>query len=164
VTLTPEEVRDVRFGTTRARAGYKMGEVDAFLDSVEAAIAEYSSQNQRLGDEADVLRSQVQQLQTRLAAAQKELEEIVLVRDADEVDRLDTLVTPVPAQDDPNTEPTAVVVFEGADVETTAENPIVAGVPATELADLVAVRDRVRNMLERQIALVDELDIDPKRT
>lgn len=161
MTLTPEEVRDVRFGTTRARAGYKMGEVDAFLDNVEAAIAEYSSQNQRLGDEADALRSQVQQLQTRLSAAQKELEEIVIARDAEDVDRHVTLVTPVPAQDDPNTEPTVVVATEGDNVETTAENPVVAGVPATEFEELVAVRDRVRDMLEKQIALVDELDINP---
>jgi DivIVA domain-containing protein len=162
VTLTPEEVREVRFGTTRARAGYKMGEVDAFLDSVEAAIAEYSSQNQRLGDEADVLRSQVQQLQTRLAAARKELDGIVRGRDVEELNRHDTLVTPVPAQDDPNTEPTVVVATEGDYFETTAENPIVAGVPATEFAELVAVRDRVRDMLEKQIALVDELEIGPK--
>jgi DivIVA domain-containing protein len=162
VTLTPEEVREVRFGTTRARAGYKMGEVDAFLDSVEAAIAEYSSQNQRLGDEADVLRSQVQQLQTRLAAARKELDGIVRGRDVEELNRHDTLVTPVPAQDDPNTEPTALIASDGDNVETTAENPVVAGVPATEFEELVAVRDRVRDMLEKQIALVDELEIGPK--
>jgi cell division septum initiation protein DivIVA len=138
-----------------------MGEVDAFLDNVEAAIAEYSSQNQRLGDEADALRSQVQQLQTRLAAARKELDGIVRGRDVEELNRHDTLVTPVPAQDDPNTEPTAVIASDGDNVETTAENPIVAGVPATEFEELVAVRDRVRDMLEKQIALVDELDINP---
>jgi hypothetical protein len=68
----------------------------------------------------------------------------------------------VPAQDYPNTEPTVVVATEGDYFETTAENPIVAGVPATEFAELVAVRDRVRDMLEKQIALVDELEIGPK--
>ncbi len=162
MTLTPQEVRDVRFGTTRVRAGYKMGEVDAFLDSVEAAIAEYSSQNQRLGDEADALRSQVQQLQTRLAASQKELDEVVRARDVEETDQRDTLITPVPQQDDPNTEPNVVVKSESDDVETTAETPIVAAVPAPELAELVAVRDRVRDMLEKQIALVEELDLEPK--
>jgi len=54
-----------------------------------------------------------------------------------------------------------VIASDGDDVETTAENPVVAGVPATEFEELVAVRDRVRDMLEKQIALVDELDINP---
>ena len=39
MTLSAQNVRDARFGTTRIRAGYNMVEVDAFLDQVEDTIA-----------------------------------------------------------------------------------------------------------------------------
>ena len=38
MTLSAQNVRDARFGTTRIRAGYNMAEVDAFLDQVEDTI------------------------------------------------------------------------------------------------------------------------------
>jgi DivIVA domain-containing protein len=55
--LTPEDVSNKRFTPVRLREGYDMGEVDQFLDEVEAEIA-------RLTRENDDLRS-------KLAAAQQ---------------------------------------------------------------------------------------------
>jgi len=142
VTLSAQDVRDARFGTTRIRAGYNMAEVDAFLDQVEDTIAHTSSEGQRLGDEVEALRSQVQQLQGRLAAAQRELQE--------------AQSTPVAAPD----EGYATVITPTDDGASTTENVVVGDVPPVGRESLVAIRDRVREMLTRQLALVDDLDID----
>src|SRR4051794_33819545 len=55
--LTPEDVSNKRFTPVRLREGYDMGEVDQFLDEVEAELA-------RLTRENDALRS-------KLSAAQQ---------------------------------------------------------------------------------------------
>lgn len=142
MTLSAQDVRDARFGTTRIRAGYNMAEVDAFLDQVEDTIAHTSSEGQRLGDEVEALRSQVQQLQGRLAAAQHELQE--------------AQSTPVAAPDEGH----ATVITPTDDGASTTENVVVGDVPPVGRESLVAIRDRVREMLTRQLALVDDLDID----
>lgn len=74
--LTPAEVRGVQFATTRMRAGYDMDEVDAFLDIIEADVAQYSDEVQRVRDGEAVLRTQCDQLQTRLAAAERRVTEL----------------------------------------------------------------------------------------
>ena len=55
--LTPEDVSNKRFTPVRLREGYDMGEVDQFLDEVEAELA-------RLTKENDDLRSKLQAAQT----------------------------------------------------------------------------------------------------
>ena len=54
--LTPEDVSNKRFTAVRLREGYDMGEVDQFLDEVEAELA-------RLHAENDELRSKVEAAQ-----------------------------------------------------------------------------------------------------
>ena len=54
--LTPEDVSNKRFTPVRLREGYDMGEVDQFLDEVEAELA-------RLTKENDDLRVQLSQVQ-----------------------------------------------------------------------------------------------------
>ncbi len=68
--VTAEEVRDVTFGTARLRAGYKMEEVDAFLDRVEKTLAELTRNLADARDSQTILRSQCDQLRTRLHAEQ----------------------------------------------------------------------------------------------
>lgn len=146
--LSPQEVRDIRFGTTRLRAGYNMSEVDAFLDTIEAALESYSSELRHTRDEADALRSQVQQLQARLASAQAELDECrALSAPRETVDGHDTIVT---------------VVKDEVDTETTAENPVVGVVHQPEWGDLIRVRDDVRRMLTEQLKIVEDLDLEPR--
>lgn len=60
--LTPEDVSNKRFTPVRLREGYDMGEVDQFLDEVEAELA-------RLTKENDDLRSKLSAAQTGGAAA-----------------------------------------------------------------------------------------------
>jgi DivIVA domain-containing protein len=55
--LTPEDVSNKRFTPVRLREGYDMGEVDQFLDEVEAELA-------RLTKENDDLRSKLSAAQT----------------------------------------------------------------------------------------------------
>jgi DivIVA domain-containing protein len=54
--LTPEDVSNKRFTPVRLREGYDMGEVDQFLDEVEAELARLTAEND--------------DLRTKLAAAQ----------------------------------------------------------------------------------------------
>lgn len=147
MTLSAQDVRDVRFGTTRIRAGYDMKEVDAFLDTVESAIAQYASDSQLARDDASALRSQVAQLQARLAAVQSELEQ------CQEASRASTIV---PAEHD-----TIVTELPSTpDVETTAETPVVGGGAEPTRDRLVRVRDEVRAMLVQQLEIVDRLEVD----
>ena len=46
--LTPEDVSNKRFTPVRLREGYDMGEVDQFLDEVEAELARLTSENDDL--------------------------------------------------------------------------------------------------------------------
>lgn len=71
--LTPADVRATTFGTTRLRSGYSMDEVDAFLDIVEADVAQFADELQRSRDGEAVLRTQCEQLQARLAVAEERL-------------------------------------------------------------------------------------------
>jgi len=145
VDLSASDVRAVRFGTTRLRTGYNMAEVDAFLDTVEQSIASYSSESVRLVDEADALRSQVQQLQGRLEAMQTELSQ---AREQAPADAESTAENPV------------VVVTEGAATVATTDIIDTGEAQAREsLTRLLRVRDDVRSMLGRQLELVDEVEI-----
>lgn len=71
--LTAAEVRATQFTTTRLRSGYDMDEVDAFLDIVEADVAQYADELQRSRDGEAVLRTQCDQLQVRLTTAEQRL-------------------------------------------------------------------------------------------
>ncbi|KWU53201.1 hypothetical protein AWX17_27415 [Priestia megaterium] len=46
--LTPEDVREKRFTAVRLREGYDMGEVDQFLDEVEAELERLLAENAEL--------------------------------------------------------------------------------------------------------------------
>ena len=46
--LTPEDVSNKRFTPVRLREGYDMGEVDQFLDEVEAELARLTKENDEL--------------------------------------------------------------------------------------------------------------------
>src|SRR3954462_13709858 len=61
--LTPEDVSNKRFTPVRLREGYDMGEVDQFLDEVEAELA-------RLTKENDDLRAKLSSAQTGGASYQ----------------------------------------------------------------------------------------------
>lgn len=143
--LSASDVRAVRFGTTRLRTGYNMAEVDAFLDTVEQAIAGYSSESVRLADEADALRSQVQQLHGRLEAMQAELSQAREQAPADEESTAENPIVVV-TESAPTVASTEIIETSDADTQ-------------ESLARLLSVREDVRAMLERQLELVDGVEI-----
>jgi len=71
--LTAADVRATKFSTTRMKSGYDMDEVDAFLDIIEADVAQYADELQRSRDGEAVLRTQGDQLQVRMNLAEQRL-------------------------------------------------------------------------------------------
>ncbi len=55
--LTPEDVSNKRFTPVRLREGYDMGEVDQFLDEVEAELARLTNENEDLRAKLSVAQS-----------------------------------------------------------------------------------------------------------
>src|SRR6185437_9640068 len=56
--LTPEDVSNKRFTPVRLREGYDMGEVDQFLDLVEAELTRLRQDNDELRARMDVVPAQ----------------------------------------------------------------------------------------------------------
>jgi DivIVA domain-containing protein len=128
-------VRNTKFSTTRMRAGYDMDEVDAFLDIVEADVAQYSDDLQRSRDGEAVLRTQCDQLQVRLgmaeqklADAQAELAELQSVR----AHQTEPIVLPLAVE-----EPVAAVqAGQGVDAVMEVEAPVVQEPPTPTVDQL----------------------------
>ncbi len=55
--LTPEDVSNKRFTAVRLREGYDMGEVDAFLDEVEAELVRLDRENSELRTKLEAAQS-----------------------------------------------------------------------------------------------------------
>ena len=152
--LTAAEVRATQFSTTRMRGGYNMDEVDAFLDIIEADVSQYADELQRSRDGEAVLRTQCDQLQARLTAAEQRLMEVQEQLAAGIAAR--TAVVTLP------TEPTVP-----ADLQVhLGENPDAAAVLAVaqRTADEIVrfaqakadvIRASVRVMLDEQRAVLD---------
>jgi DivIVA domain-containing protein len=49
--ITPEEVQAKEFGTARVRVGYRMHEVDEFLDQITDTLSGLIAENERLRSE-----------------------------------------------------------------------------------------------------------------
>ncbi len=147
--LTAAEVRATQFTTTRMRSGYDMDEVDAFLDIVEADVSQYADELQRSRDGEAVLRTQCDQMQARLTAAEQRLAEAE-ARPTAVVAAAAAASPEVPAEltaqlgDNPD----AAAVLAVA--QRTAEEIIRAAESRAE-----AVRTSVRTVLDQQRALLD---------
>jgi DivIVA domain-containing protein len=182
MALSPEDVRNTMFGTTRMRTGYDMDEVDAFLDVIESDLIRRSEEVQRALEAEEAMRAQ----NTLLNAHVRELEEQVVtlkaaLAEADAAstgqvdDRRHTEPLLLPASDDVNADEAG----EGADAsvaprqpgtvrDETAESQAVLSL-AQQAADEIillaqtradVIRAEVRDMLASQLALVPERAVD----
>ncbi|MBS43148.1 MAG: cell division protein DivIVA [Nocardioides sp.] len=97
--LTPEDVSNKRFTPVRLREGYDMGEVDQFLDEVEAELA-------RLTQENDDLRAKLSAAQSGEAPTAAPMPEPVQAYE------------PPPAAPEPEPTPEPVVANAPGEVET----------------------------------------------
>ena len=154
--LTAAEVRATAFSTTRVRAGYDMDEVDAFLDIVEADVAQYADELQRSRDGEAVLRTQCDQIQVRLSIAEQRIAELEGELAQQAADRASAAMVVVPE---------APVIAPDV-AEQIADDPEAASVLAIaqRTADEIvryaeiraeAIRASLRRMLDDQRALVD---------
>ena len=132
--LTPEDVRNKRFTPVRLREGYDMGEVDQFLDEVEAELA-------RLTQENDELRA-------KLAAAQSGAP-------AFEGYDTPTQATPVPAAA-PTPEPAPVVAAAPVASE------VSGGVETIRVETVPEASNAAARLLEIATRNADELVEDAK--
>jgi DivIVA domain-containing protein len=69
--VNAEDVRAVTFRTARLRSGYRMEDVDVFLERVEATLAELQRDLADARDSNSVLRAQCDQLRERLEGADR---------------------------------------------------------------------------------------------
>lgn len=67
--VSADDVQSVVFRTARLRVGYRMEDVDAFLDRVATTIAELQRDLSDARDSSSVLRAQCDQLRDKLAAS-----------------------------------------------------------------------------------------------
>lgn len=144
--LTAADVRATKFSTTRMRSGYHMDEVDAFLDVIESELAQLADELQGKREAEALLRTQVDQLQSRLSLAEERLAA--------------TAVLPAPPVEPAEPQPPAdISALVAGDPEAMTVLAI-AERTADEIVHYAQVRaDRiraaVRGMLAEQLALVD---------
>jgi DivIVA domain-containing protein len=147
--LTAAEVRATQFSTTRMRSGYDMDEVDAFLDIVEADVSQYADELQRSRDGEAVLRTQCDQIQARLTAAEQRLAE---------ADARPTAAAVVAAAEDADVPAELAAQLgdhpEAAAVLAVAQRTADEIIRAAE-ARAQAVRSSVRTVLDQQRAMLD---------
>jgi DivIVA domain-containing protein len=141
--LTPEDVSNKRFTPVRLREGYDMGEVDQFLDEVEAELARLTAEND--------------ELRAKLAAAQS---------GGSSFEPAPTQLTPVPETPVVPEKPAPVVPTPA---ETTAPRPAVAAtVPADGGVETIRVEtvpeasNAAARLLEIATRNADELVEDAK--
>jgi DivIVA domain-containing protein len=152
VPITAADVRATQFGTTRMRAGYDMDEVDAFLDIIEADVAQYADELQRSRDGEAVLRTQCDQLQVRITAAEQRVAEL-----QEQLATAGRSVVPVPAE--PPQVPADLEPHLGENPEA-AEVLAVAQRTADEIIRFAQARAdgitaTIRATLDQQRALLD---------
>jgi DivIVA domain-containing protein len=170
--LTPAEVRGTKFSTTRMRAGYDMDEVDAFLDIVEADVAQYSDDLQRSRDGEAVLRTQCDQLQVRLGIAEQKLTDaqadLAEVQSARQNQTtpivLDAAALAVVATEQPEeSSAPALSPEQAAAIAADTEAASVLAIAERQADEIVryaqvradAIRSTLRSMLTDQMALVE---------
>src|SRR6188472_2523822 len=73
--LTPEDVSNKRFTAVRLREGYDMGEVDQFLDEVEAELTRLVAENDELRAKLEAAQSGTPVPESRQAPEQEKTKE-----------------------------------------------------------------------------------------
>jgi DivIVA domain-containing protein len=135
--LTPEDVSNKRFTPVRLREGYDMGEVDQFLDEVEAELARLTAEN-------DELRAKLAAAQSGSPSFEPAPTQLTAVQEA-----------PVPEAPAPVAEPPAPVVV--APVEVPA-----AGVETIRVETVPEASNAAARLLEIATRNADELVEDAK--
>ncbi|AIY17209.1 DivIVA domain-containing protein [Pimelobacter simplex] len=148
--LTPEDVSNKRFTPVRLREGYDMGEVDQFLDEVEAELA-------RLTQENDDLRAKLAAAQAGSSAAFDAPTQLAPVPE----------LTPEPPAPAPVPAPVAAPVEVPAPVEPVVPAPVAApaatgGIETIRVETVPEASNAAARLLEIATRNADELVEDAK--
>jgi DivIVA domain-containing protein len=148
--LTPEDVSNKRFTPVRLREGYDMGEVDQFLDEVEAELA-------RLTRENDDLR-------TKLSAAQSGAgEQAAPAAPAPEALAPQPVAAePVPPAPEPEPEPTPAPTEVGTTTTTTLGAVAGGGVETIRVETVADASNAAARLLQLASNNADQLVEDAK--
>ncbi len=138
--LTPEDVSNKRFTPVRLREGYDMGEVDQFLDEVEAELA-------RLTRENDDLRS-------KLSAAQSGAPV--------ECDTRSPAPEPVAATPEPEPEPEPTPTVQTQAIQSPPVGAVAAGVETIRVETIGDASNAAARLLELASRNADQLVEDAK--
>jgi len=185
MALSPEDVRNTMFGTTRMRTGYDMDEVDAFLDVIESDMVRRSEEVQRALEAEESMRAQnallnahVRELEAEVSSLRDQLAEARSASGDDDRRHTVPLVVAEGDEDQAATQESAGATGD-VDGPVSARQPgTVASSPAEDAAVLSlaqqaadeiirlaqtradVIRAEVRDMLSSQLALVPPRDSD----
>jgi DivIVA domain-containing protein len=144
--LTPEDVSNKRFTPVRLREGYDMGEVDQFLDEVEAELA-------RLTRENDDLR-------TKLSAAQSGVADSASAPVPEPP--APEPVAPAPVMATPEPEPEPAPTVEAPVVAAAAAGGLAAGIETIRVETVGDASNAAARLLELASRNADQLVEDAK--
>jgi DivIVA domain-containing protein len=141
--LTPEDVSNKRFTPVRLREGYDMGEVDQFLDEVEAELERLTKDNE--------------DLRTKLSAAQQggSTQTVVATPEAQAPPEPE-VTTPEPEVSIPEPEPEPIAPFESQAVQVTNATPE-AGVQTIRVETVADASNAAARLLELASRNADQL-------
>ncbi|MFM1916899.1 MAG: hypothetical protein RJB01_414 [Actinomycetota bacterium] len=136
MTISQSDIQSVQFATARVGKGYRMTDVDAFLDWLDQGVGELLAELADRKAAEEMWQAQAGQLRVRLERVTAELEAARAQHS--------TVVVPVSASEIADTREQAVI---GAVHE--ARTP-------DEISRIKEVRNRVQAMLQEQLRLLDE--------
>ena len=140
MALSPEDVRNTMFGTTRMRTGYDMDEVDSFLDVIESDLIRRTDEVQRAREAEEAMRAQnsllhaqVRELEAHVRTLQSQLASETAAPGAD-VKHTEPLPFPLPPPSQEPAPTSIVAVAPGSSdpepvVEPVAEKVVSARQP-----------------------------------
>jgi DivIVA domain-containing protein len=141
--LTPEDVSNKRFTPVRLREGYDMGEVDQFLDEVEAELARLTAEN-------DELRAKLAAAQSGSASFEPAPTQLTAIRE-------EPVEAPAPVVEPPAPTPAPAPVPVAAPVETPG-----GGVERIRVETVPEASNAAARLLEIATRNADELVEDAK--
>lgn len=134
MTISQSDIQGAQFATARVGKGYRMTEVDAFLDWLHQGVGELLAELAERKAAEEMWQAQAGQLRVRLERVSGELEAARAEHS--------TLAVPVPAPD----------------LADTREQLVIGAQPSTASADEIArareIRERLKSMLEAQLQLL----------
>jgi DivIVA domain-containing protein len=136
MTISQSDIQSAQFATARVGKGYRMSDVDAFLDWLDQGVGELLAELAERKAAEEMWQAQAGQLRVRLERVTAELEAARAQHS--------TVVVPVSASEIADTREQAVI---GAVHE--ARTP-------DEISRIKEVRNRVQAMLQEQLRLLDE--------